>query len=167
MRKIAVVLHKPIEKKWNNLEFKPRSLSTGSLAREGRAVIHTSASGILIQSLSLGRLPKHFTSKLSVQTSFITETQPFAARVRSFLTTQGNRSEKVRTRSKMTTISHRWYSKERSGEQQCPPHNRIVPIKQADFGRLTARTLLLPSGHKDEWWGCTRSPPQHHNGFWS
>lgn len=137
MRKIAAVLHKPIEKKWNNLEFKPRSLSTGSLAREGRAVIHTSAPGILIQSLSLGRLPKHFTSKLSVQTPFITETQPFAARVRSFSTAQGNHSEKVRTRSRMTTTSRRWYSKERSGEQHSPPHNGTDHIKQADFGRLT------------------------------
>lgn len=61
------------------MEFKPHGLSLGSLAREGITVIHTSAAHFLIQSLSLGRLPKHFTSRVSVPTPFIMETWFFAS----------------------------------------------------------------------------------------
>lgn len=88
------MLHKPIEKNWNNLEFKPHGLSLGSLAREGITVIHTSASYFPIQNFSLGTLPEHFTSKLSVPTPFIIERRSFAS------------SQKFRRR-KMTTTQMR------------------------------------------------------------
>lgn len=152
------------------MESKPGSLRMGSLAREGKAVIHTSASHIPIQNLSLGRLPRILQANDRYNPHSALETQSSAARVRSFSTSQGSSSEKFRTRSKMTTASCRWDSRERVGLQHSPPHAGTDPARQ-DLGRLAA-----PGSFRQTRWqvvvstsgpGSTRSPRQHRNGFWS
>lgn len=150
------MLHKPIEKNWNNLEFKPHGLSLGSLAREGLTVIHTSASYFPIQSFSLGTLPEHFTSKLSVPTPFIIETRSFAS------------SQKFRRR-KMTTTQMRLKGEIRGAalpsshwawpHQMRFEHDNCCWQLQAMF--------FLTSGHKHNGRGSTWSHPQHPTGFWS
>lgn len=158
------VLHKPIQKNWNASEFKPHGLSLEGLAREGITVIHTSASHFPIQSLSLGRLPKHFTSKLSVPTPFIIETWSFTSS-QKFLINTGE--EKFRRR-KMPTAPHRWDSKERSGGQPSPSHTGTGPIRW-DLSQITAAGSFKQSfiGQKHKWRGSTWSHPQHPTWFWS
>lgn len=102
MRQIGAVLHKPIEKGQNNLEVKPHSLCAAILARESRAVTHTSVSHIMMWGRSLGRFPRHSTNKLPAQVPFVTEMQSSVAGICSCSAAQGNSAEKFRTgREKM------------------------------------------------------------------
>lgn len=152
------------------MEFKPSSLRMGSLAREGKAVIHTSASHILTENLSLGIIPSILQADNRYNPHSALKTQSLVARVRSFSTTQGSSSEKFRTRREMTTASRRWDSRERLGQQHSSSHAGIDPNRQ-DLGKLAA-----PGSFKQTRWqvvtstsepGSTWSPRQHHNGFWS